>query len=69
MSTCQRWKRIITVSIVMIFLSFCFIALTNAESLEFYQLDFNLDGTITPNSDWGMVDLTYTGSTDICILI
>lgn len=35
------------------------------DSLEFYQLNFKLDGTITLNSDWGAVDLAFTGSPDI----
>ena len=39
-----------------------------AISLEFSQLDFDLDGSTTFDSDWGMVDLTYTGSDDILYL-
>lgn len=36
-----------------------------ATSLSFSQLDFNLEGAIINNSEWGAVDLTYTGDTGI----
>ena len=35
------------------------------EYVEFYQVDFELDGNLTTNSDWGVVDLTFVGSTSI----
>jgi len=40
-------------------------AAKDTQYLEFYQMDFNLNGTITHNSDWGLVDLTFTGSDSI----
>jgi hypothetical protein len=60
-----RWKYSVTVAVLAALVTFWLGAPVNAESLEFYQLDFNLDGTITENSDWGAVDLTFTGSASI----
>ncbi len=61
----KQWKRIVIMAIFAALVTFWSGAPANAESLEFYQLDFNLDGTITLNSDWGVVDLTFTGSDTI----
>ncbi len=36
-----------------------------ADSLDFYQVDFNLDGTVYIDSEWGSLDLTYTGDAGI----
>ena len=33
--------------------------------LKFYQLDFNLDDVVVPNSEWGWVGLTYSGSPNV----
>ena len=45
-----------------------FTSVTAAGPLEFYQSDFVLDGTAYTNTDWGSVDLTYTGSASIMYL-
>jgi len=34
----------------------------SAQSVQFHQLDFNLDGSITLFSDWGAADVTFVGS-------
>ena len=36
-----------------------------AQTLQFSQIDFNLDGNFTPDSGWGAVDFTFTGSNDV----
>lgn len=61
----KEWRKIITMAIFVVLLAFWSASPANTQSLAFYQLDFDLDGTITTNSDWGEVDLTFTGSTDI----
>lgn len=33
--------------------------------LEFFQADFNLNGELSPDSSWGSVLLTYTGSEEL----
>ncbi len=37
----------------------------NGQSVVFHQLNFDYNGTITNNSDWGAADLTFIGSTSI----
>lgn len=32
---------------------------------RFEQVDWNLDGFLTPNSEWGSLDLTFSGSEDV----
>ena len=33
--------------------------------LQFYQMDFNFDGTVYGNTDWGAVDLLFVGQEPI----
>ena len=40
-------------------------AVGHADSLNFTQLSFDLDGVWTNNTEWGNVDLTYTGQEPI----
>ncbi len=37
----------------------------SAELLEIYQVDFNFDGTQYQDTEWGAVQFTYTGQTEI----
>jgi hypothetical protein len=39
-----------------------------ATEVDFFQVDFNLDGVYTPDSDWGVVELSFTGSDSILYL-
>jgi hypothetical protein len=50
--------------LLMILLSFFFscFTLVNAQTFQFHQLNFDYNGTITNNSAWGAVDVTFTGS-------
>jgi hypothetical protein len=38
---------------------------TTGIHIDFYQMDFNLDGTIYQDTDWGSVDFTFTGEESI----
>ncbi len=40
----------------------------HAQTATFSQLDFDLDGTLTPDSDWGALDLSFVGSASILYL-
>ena len=61
----KQWKEIVTVVVSGALAAFLCGAPANAQTLEFYQLDFDIEGVITLNSDWGVVDLSYIGSSEI----
>lgn len=42
-----------------------FFRLGRSPALAFSQIDFELDDGYRPNSDWGAVDLTYVGTTNV----
>lgn len=46
----------------------CFFEMFEPPVTQFHQLDFNYDGTITNNSEWGAVDLTFMGVDQIMYL-
>jgi hypothetical protein len=37
----------------------------HSQSVQFYQLNFNYDSTLTNNSEWGAVDLTFIGNANV----
>ncbi len=51
----------------MMYLFICIVS-SYGQSVQFNQLNFNYDGTITNNSDWGAVDLTFIGSSSTLYL-
>jgi len=59
------WKKTLSILLFVGLVAFWSGPQANAASLQFYQLDFNLDGNITDDSDWGVAELTFTGSTNI----
>jgi hypothetical protein len=46
----------------------CSFEMFEPASTVFHQLDFNYDGTITNNSEWGAVDVTFIGTDQIMYL-
>jgi hypothetical protein len=46
----------------------CSFEMFEPPTLQFHQLNFNFDGTITNNSEWGVVDVTFMGVDQIMYL-
>lgn len=41
------------------FLTLLFLSNVSSQTLQFYQLNYNLDGKLSTNSDWGGVEITF----------
>ena len=54
---CHKKRIILIVFFCVPFLT----AATRGDSLNFSQMDFNLDGTLHSNSDWGRLDYSFEG--------
>jgi hypothetical protein len=59
MSTRKQIFFVIALATVVIL---CFASAAHAQSITFYQLDYDVNGTVTGNTDWGRADLTFTGT-------
>lgn len=56
--TCGYYKKISSIKVIVL-------PGGEEENIVFNQLDFNLDGVETLNSDWGVADLSFIGSENI----
>lgn len=54
-------SKLILILLAVLFLS----GISKASSVNFSQLDFDLDGVISTNTEWGAVDLTFIETTEI----
>jgi len=60
-SYCWRIDEVLGETVVLKGDVWSFTTVCAAESLVFSQLDFNLDGTIYTDTEWGTVDFAFTG--------